>query len=342
MPLFIHLTDGSVIEDSALGAGIPENALWIDVLDPAGDERARIEEALGFSLPTRQEMHEIEHSSRLYLRDGRLHMTASILFQTLSDHPETRAITFILEKKRLTTMRFITPRSFGLYRERLAKEPHHLQSADDCLAGLLDSVVDRIADVLEEIDAGINQVSHRIFAAPAQTSGKRAGKTVGKGAGKAKAGDKPPVDLQAELREVERSAYRLSKVTESLVGLNRLVTFLTAHPTGGGSKSAKLAIKSVLRDIQSLRSQATHLTDRVTFLLDATLGMINIEQTAIIKIISVMSVVFLPPTVIASLYGMNFAVMPELKWAWGYPFAIGLMILSAILPYKIFKKRGWL
>lgn len=336
MPIFIHNLDGTAIEDPDLAAeGLPKSTLWVDVLDPQGDERARIEEALGFALPSRQEMHEIEHSSRLYLRDGRLYMTASILFQTLSDHPETRAITFILDRDRLVTMRFITPRSFGLFRERLQQEPHHLKSAEDCLAGLLDSVVDRIADVLEEIDAGINQISHRIFAAPRQQPGSAKH-------GSTKAGAPPQTDLQSELREVERSAYRLSKVTESLVGLTRLFTFLNAHPTKAAGRTSKLAMKSVQRDVQSLRSQATHMTERVTFLLDATLGMINIEQTAIIKIISVMSVIFLPPTVIASLYGMNFVVMPELKWAWGYPFAIALMIVSAILPYKIFKRKGWL
>lgn len=330
MPISIYQTDGTAIEDPELaGAGLPDGTLWVDVLDPQGDERARIEEALGFALPTRQEMHEIEQSSRLYLHDGRLYMTASLLFQTLSDSPETRAVTFILERERVVTMRFITPRSFGLFRERLKLEPHHLKSAEDCLVGLLDCVVDRVADVLEEIDAGINQIAHRIFAAPRRQ------------ARRPKAGETPPTDLQAELREVERSAYRLSKVTESLVGLTRVVTFLTAHPTGG-SKTAKLAVKSVQRDIRSLRDQSNHLTERVTFLLDATLGMINIEQTAIIKIISVMSVVFLPPTVIASLYGMNFAFMPELKWAWGYPFALVMMILSAVLPYKIFKRKGWL
>ncbi len=341
MPIIIHNQDGTAVENPDLVADGPlKGALWVDVLDPQGDERTRIEEALGFSLPSRQEMHEIEHSSRLYLREGRLYMTASILFQTLSDHPETRAVTFILDHDRLVTMRFITPRSFGLFRERLEQEPHHLKSAEDCLAGLLDSVVDRIADVLEEIDAGINLISHRIFAAPRQQPGNTRPGT-GK-AGKGKVGAPLQTDLQSELREVERSAYRLSKVTESLVGLTRLFTFLNAHPTKAAGRTSKLAMKSVQRDVQSLRSQATHLTERVTFLLDATLGMINIEQTAIIKIISVMSVIFLPPTVIASLYGMNFVVMPELKWAWGYPFAIVLMILSAVLPYKIFKRKGWL
>lgn len=331
MPICIHLKNGKALDDPALGDGsLPDDSLWIDILDPQGDERSRIEEALDFELPTRLEMHEIEHSSRLYMRDDRLFMTASVLFQTLSERPETRAVTFILDRQRLVTMRYITPRSFSAFRDRLETELHHLNSAEDCLAGLLDAVVGRIADVMEEIDAGINLISHRIFAAPRSQDGKR------------KKEDPPPTDLQEELREVERSASRLSKVTESLVGLNRMMTFLNAHPNKSGSKSSKLALKSVLRDIQSLRDQAKTLTERVTFLLDATLGMINIEQTAIIKIISVMSVVFLPPTVIASLYGMNFTFMPELKWAWGYPFAIVLMILSAILPYKIFKRRGWL
>jgi magnesium transporter len=319
-----RLIDGKVVgEVLAAGAAIPPKPLWLDLFEPDEAEEAQVEALAGIDIPTPEEMREIETTSRLYSEGPGLFMTASVLNKGDTPEPETRAITFILVNGILITLRYATPQPFRIFPARLHNHPELATSAEMTLVGLLDAIVDRIADTLEMVDSTVGELSRSVFA-PIR---------------KEMAG---PRDYSAELRIIGLNAVRCSKVDESLVGLSRLLIFLDANLRATGQKAVRIRIKDLQRDINSLASYVERLSEKLVLMLDATLGLINIQQNAIIKIFSVVAVVFLPPTLIASIYGMNFELMPELGWPWGYPFALGLMVLSAVLPYWLFKRKGWL
>jgi magnesium transporter len=301
---------------------LPAEAVWIDLVAPTPDEERRVEGLLDVEVPTREEMQEIEVSSRLYQENGAVYMTATVLCKSQSERPEATAVSFILAGDRLITLRYAEPQPFTLFSARCQRAPGAYVRGDTVLAGLLDALIDRIADVLEHIGLEVDDISHEIF----EHSSKP-----GRG------------DFQGILRRLGMRGDLTSKVRESLVGVGRLLMFLTQASTAQKlGKDLRNRLRTMNRDVRSLTDHASFLSGKINFLLDATLGMINIEQNAIIKIFSVAAVVFLPPTLIASIYGMNYEYMPELHWAFGYPIALLLMVASAITPYLYFKRRGWL
>jgi magnesium transporter len=303
---------------------LPVAAVWIDLVSPTPDEERQVEALLGVGVPTREEMQEIEVSSRLYEENGALYMTATVVAKADTQHPEASAVSFILTGDRLVTVRYAEPQSFELFAGRCQRSPGPYARGDAVLAGLLDALIDRVADVLEHIGLEVDGISHEVFEHPA--SPRKTG------------------DFQGILRALGRRGDLTSKVRESLVGIGRLLMFF-GHANVANTKTQKdlrNRLRTMSRDVRSLTEHASFLSGKINFLLDATLGMINIEQNAIIKIFSVVAVVFLPPTLIASIYGMNFELMPELHWAIGYPLALALMLGSAIAPYLYFKRRGWL
>jgi len=301
-----------------------DRVVWVDLVDPTRDEEAALEQGLGIGIPTREEMAEIEISSRLYYEDGAAFMTAMLPAQAHSDAPQMGPVTFVLAGARLVTIRYHEPRAFQTFPARAEKVAVGCTSGETTLLSLLEAVVDRLADILERAGDDIDRTSQGVF----QQSGAKPTRSRG---------------FQEVLEQIGREGDLTSDIRHSLVTLERLVGFLghvtTQHKS---SKDVRDRLKTLARDVRSLTDHASFLSQKITFLLDATLGMINIEQNAIIKIFSVAAVVFLPPTLIASIYGMNFERMPELEWMLGYPFALGLMIVSAILPYWYFKRRGWL
>ena len=304
-------------------APLPPEAVWIDLVAPTQEEERRVESVLGVEVPTREEMQEIEISSRLYEENGALYMTATIVAKADTEHPEASAVSFILAGDRLVTVRYAEPQPFALFSARCQRAPGAYSRGEAVLAGLLDSLIDRIADVLERIGLEVDDISHEIFEHSARPSGGS--------------------DFQDILRRLGRRGDLTSKVRESLVSVGRLLMFLTqASAAQKIAKDLRNRLRTMSRDVLSLTDHASFLSSKINFLLDATLGMINIEQNAIIKIFSVVAVVFLPPTLIASIYGMNFAYMPELQWPFGYPMALLLMLASAVTPYLYFKRRGWL
>lgn len=316
--------NGAVVADGVeVGAALPERPLWIDLLDPTAEERTMVEAFARLEVPTLSEMREIETSSRLYREGSALVMIASILNHAETFQPETRPVAFILVFGTLITVRDGAPQPFRVFPSRLQSEPQLAATAETALVGLLDAIVDRIADTLEMVDTTVSELSRAIF------------EPIDDGLPRTK-------NYSGALKAVGLNAIRCSKVDESLVGLSRLLIFLDAGLRQTGNKDARSRIKDLQRDIQSLANYVERLSEKLQLMLDATLGLVNIEQNAIIKIFSVVAVVFLPPTLIASIYGMNFKVMPELDWSWGYPFALALMVMSAILPYWLFKRRGWL
>jgi magnesium transporter len=301
-----------------------DHLTWIDLVNPSDAEEEELERHLGINIPTREEMQEIEISSRLYQENGAAFMTATLPAQTDGDYPQIAPVTFVLAGQRLITVRYHEPRAFKTFPMRAEKVPTGCEDGASVLISLLEALVDRLADVLERAGQDIDRISRGVF----EHKGAKPTKTR---------------DFQKVLEELGRKGDLTSHIRDSLTSLERLAGFFTHVATQRKSgKDLRERLKTLLRDLRSLTDHSGFLSQKITFLLDATLGMINIEQNAIIKIFSVAAVVFLPPTLIASIYGMNFEMMPELEWLFGYPFAIGLMILSAILPFVYFKRRGWL
>ena len=307
----------------AAGDGIPAGSLWLDLLNPTIDERRAVDRYLNMELPTRADMEEIEISSRLYQEDGGIFMTALVLSNTDSERPGADAVTFVLAREKLITLRYIDPQPFRTYAARCDRATVPVSKAELVLTSLLDTVVDRMADVLERIGAEVETISREIFE-PDQQS---------------RPGGR---DFQDVLRRLGRKNDLTGKMRESLLSISRGLSFLTQALDARPSKEVKAHLKTLTRDVQSLQSHSSYLDGKLTYLQDATLGLINIDQNNIIKIMSVAAMVFLPPTLFASIWGMNFADMPELREWWGYPLAIGMMIASAVVPYVWFKRRGWL
>ncbi|HSD74533.1 MAG TPA: magnesium/cobalt transporter CorA [Steroidobacteraceae bacterium] len=309
------------------GGALPNDALWVDLIDPKQEQEQLVESTYGIDVPTREEMKEIEASNRLYEENGVLYMTITIVTRLDSDLPESAQITFILAKDRLVTNRYSDPLPFQRFIAYAERHPAVCSSAAALLAGLIEAIVNRMADVLERVGADLDALSSEVFSPPKRW--RRSAKSVAR-------------DSRTILSRVGQNGDLTSKARESLVTLNRLLTFVQQSAAVSLANEVRARFRTLGRDVLALSDHASFLGNKANFLLEATLGMLNIEQNNIIKIFSVAAVVFLPPTLIASIYGMNFHVMPELSWLFGYPFAIGLMVVSAILPYLYFKRRGWL
>lgn len=299
-----------------------DGLLWLDLIDPTDDERAAVEQRFGLSIPSQADMAEIEPSNRLYEEHGALFMTATLVAHVDSGQPRSEPVTFILAARLLITLRHIDPKAFRTYAAQLSKSRLVDARSVGVLLGLLEAVVARQADILERVSLDADQISAHVFR-PTEL-----------------AQPKPPSEL---LRDIGRSGELTSRLREAVVSLIRLLTYF-GHPENGyaGDDSLRERINILSRDLASLGDFANYQSSKVQFLLDATLGRINIEQTNIIKIFSVAAAAFLPPTLIASIYGMNFDVMPELHSVLGYPLALVAMLLSAVLPLWYFKRKGWL
>jgi magnesium transporter len=302
-----------------------ERVVWADLFEPTKEEEATIENWIGVGIPTREEMQEIEISSRLYVENGAFFMTATLPAHADGDRPVMSPVTFVLSQNRLITVRYHEPRAFQTFPMRAEKADIGCTNGETILLALLEAIVDRLADVLERAGSEVIEISHDIFHPAEKKASKR---------------DR---GFQIILRRIGRKEDLVSNIQDSLLSLQRLSGFFgQAMVPRKNDKDLRARVKTLSRDVSSLSDHASFLSQKITFLLDATLGMINIEQNAIIKIVSVAAVVFLPPTLVASVYGMNFDVMPELKWLLGYPFALFLMVISAVLPFWYFKRRGWL
>lgn len=306
-----------------------KNAVWIDLAFPLEHERLAVEDALGIELPTKADMTEIEASSRVY-RDGAAQvMNVLMVVGVDSEEPAGVPVSLVLLPNQLVTVRYSDPRAFRSLDSSCSKLAPGA-NATHLLIRLLDNVVDRTADILERMGVEIDSLSSQIF-----------------GLDRPKTLRLSNADLQVILRRIGTTQFVLNKVHDSLVTLMRALSFLSLGQDDGVShvkpdKLTRESLKTLTRDIMSLLENSGYLTNNVGFLLDAALGRISIEQNAIVKIFSVAAVIFLPPTLVASVYGMNFTHMPELEWVGGYPMALLVMVMSAVLPYLYFKRRGWL
>lgn len=326
--LKVHATRDNCLKRSLdIGAApetppdIPAEALWVDLFSPAPAEREAVRALMNIEPPTREDMEEIEVSSRLYSEDGAIFMTALVMSRTDSAEPECQPVSFVLQGERLLTVRYTEPQPFNTFATRAERQTGMWGKGDIILAGLLEAIIDRTADVLERVGSEIDGVSRDVFRSNAGGAEK---------------------DYQNILMRLGRHNDLCSKAREHLVSFSRMLAFLTQALETKQSKDMKGHLKTMTRDVQALSDHASYLTNKITFLLDAVLGVVSIEQNRIIKIFAVASTIVMPPTLIASIYGMNFKHMPELEWMGGYPMSIGLMALSAIVPYMYFRWRGWL
>jgi magnesium transporter len=297
------------------------DALWIDLDCPTGAEEDAVEATLGIDIPTREDMQEIEVSSRIYREDGVLFLTAQIVATVDARETEIGPVTFVVCPDRLVTVHYHHPGSLVHFAEWAARHDTALGGGVDAALGLLESAVDRLADILEGEARKLDALSTAIFAAH-RPRGK--GETLG-----------------VVLQRIGRAEDLNGKVSESLVTIQRLVGYLAVTSEHPDLKlipeGERPAVRTLAQDVRSLREAAGTQSAKIRFLLDATLGVISIRQSDVIKIFSVVAFVFLPPTLIASIYGMNFVHMPELQWPYGYPMALGMMVVSALVPYLFFR-----
>ena len=314
---------GSLRKVEVADEALPPETVWIDLKSPTLPEEKLVEQLIGIEVPTREDMQEIEISSRLYTESGARYMTATLMCGADTPTPRITPVSFILSAHRLVTVRYDEPKAFPLVAAKLGRSCSPVLSGDMVMLELLDTVIDRCADILERAGAEVDSVSSQVFETSAERGHSRSYSQI--------------------LRTIGRKGDLTSKVRESLVSIGRLISFVTVETEATRwSKEQKAQLKTQQRDVQSLTDHASYLSNKITFVLDAMLGVVNLEQNNIIKLFSVMAVVLMPPTLIASVYGMNFRMMPELEWTFGYPMALGAMLLAAIGPYLFFKWKKWL
>ncbi|MGK3144059.1 magnesium/cobalt transporter CorA [Pantoea sp. C2G6] len=291
-------------------------SVWVDLIEPEEGERERVQSELGQSLATRPELEDIEASARFFEDEDGLHIHSFFFYEDADDHAGNSTVAFTIREDRLYTLRERELPAFRLYRMRARNQTLIDGNAFELLLDLFETKIEQLADEIENIYSALEKLSRVIM--------------------EGQQGEEYDLAL-SRLAELEDIGW---KVRLCLMDTQRALNFLVRKARLPGNQLEQA--REILRDIESLLPHNESLFQKVNFLMQAAMGFINIEQNRIIKIFSVVSVVFLPPTLVASSYGMNFEFMPELKWSFGYPAAIGLMILAGLAPYLYFKRKNWL
>jgi len=315
MLTIFRLADGRLTQVSAdAQAPPPDDAIWIDMVDPTAEDRLLVERAYKVHLPNREEIIEIEASSRFFRDDDGLHIH-SLFLHDFEDTTVNVAVAFILNHHRLFTLHEQELATFHLFRQAADRQPDIATDATSILLSLFENKVDHLADILETVYTGLEPVSQAVLG-------------------------RKDTEMEVLLGNIARFEDITGKVRLSLLDAQRALTFVQRN-SQLGSETQEQA-QELLRDIDSLMPHTAFLFEKINFLMSAVHGFTNIEQNQIIKILSVAAVIFLPPTLIASIYGMNFHFIPELHWHYGYPAALLLMVISGFVPMWYFKKKGWL
>ena len=317
------LRDGGLVRVPVVtGAAPPPEALWVDLIEPTPDEERLVESTLRIDVPTREEMREIESSNRLYEEDGGVYLTSTIVTKLDTEAPQNTQVTFILKDGRLITNRYTDPLPFRRYVAYAERHAASCNSSPAILAGLVEAVVNRIADVIERVGSDLDGVSATVFTHQRRRRGGR--------------------DFREVLETIGRSGELIAKARESLMSLGRLLAFVQQSAVVQLPQEVRTRLRTLSRDVVAMSDHASFLGNNVSFILDATLGMISIDQNNILKIFSVVTVFLLPPSVIGAAYGMNFEHIPGSHEPWGFAVALGAMVASAVVPWLLFKRRGWL
>jgi len=322
--LYRRQDDVVVAEVFTEGNDLPQDVIWIDADRPTDSELASLQKQMGIQLPSKDDVWKNQILNRLYMRNGVAYMTAAVISKVDTPYPEGSAITFVLKQDALLTIRVISPTSFKEFAHRIVSPTEKFPTAAHVLEGLLEEMIDRVSHNIEIVEDMLDIVSHRIFGTDAYE-------------GKAQ---NPSELMKSVLKQMGVCADLNSKINESLHSINRLLHFF--KQTVPEAQMLGRDVDILIADTLVLTRQTDFAAEKIAFQLDATLGMINVEQNVIIKMFSVVAVFFMPPTLVASIYGMNFKFMPELEWINGYPMAISLMVLCAVVPYLYFRKKGWL
>lgn len=296
---------------------LPNTALWIDLLAPDPEQVAAVE-ALGVSVPSLDEMQEIEVSNRLYRDKGADYMTVVLPGTSTAGLAVASPVTFILTATRIVTVRHHSPRPFDTYPSRAGQNAAGCATPEQVFLGLAEEVIGRLADLLEEAGNALDAAGRRIFSA-----------------GEAKRPDL----LQQTLEEAGRQGELLGRTRLAMMTLERALSYIGTREY---APDLLPVLDSRMADLQALAVHADFLSGRVSLISDATLGMISLAQNATVSIVSVVTALFLPPTLVASAYGMNFDRMPWLHSSWGYAATLALMLGSALGTYLFFKWKGWL
>jgi magnesium transporter len=324
-----------MLETHPSGDGAPAiaSAVWIDLLQPTAEEIARVRAATGLRVPTENQISEIESSSRLAFDGGAFYLSAPLTAVDADGEHQLTPVGFVLSSRVLLTIHFVPLAAFDAYRDDSASQPP--RDAEEALLRIFELIVDRAADNLERAGAACDELSRAAF-----RKGRGGGKARNKGAGDTT--HKVASKLSAALRRIGGTAEQVSRMRDELLGLGRIGAYLEESGIEGAPRVNPTRLKGIRADIASLSDYEAHLSGKLQFLLDATLGFINIEQNEIVKTLTIASVVGIPPVLVAGIYGMNFRVMPELRWALGYPMALALIVVSGLVPLWFFKRRGWM
>jgi magnesium transporter len=317
------------LEELAPADPVPAEAAWLDLVQPNPDEDRAAERFLAATLPSREETEEIEFSSRFYAEDGAVFLTASLLTGVERHEPTLSPLTIVVAGDRIATVRYDDLRAMRQFVVRANKPGSGCSSTAAVFLGLIEAIIDRTADVLERLSQDVDRVNQEVFKRPTEDISRQ----------NVQWGRR----LEHVITVIGTQGDLAAKARESLSSLERLIQYAgLALPLVNAKGSSRSRLKLAARDVKSLEDHVEFLSNKITFLLDATLGLINVQQNEVIRILTVATTVFFPPTLLGTMWGMNFRWMPELSLPFAYPIAILLMCASAVLPYLYFKRRGWL
>ena len=300
------------------------DAIWIDLIDPSDEERTVLEKRLDQTLAEERELEDLEASARFFEDEDGLHLHSFFYCLDDDDYADIATVGFTIRDGRLFTLRERDLPAFRLYRMRSRREKMIDGNAYELLLDLFETKIEQLADVIENIYADLEKLSRVVLSTQDKSE-------------KEKRNGTEFDDALSDLTELEDMS---SKVRLCLMDTQRALSFLLRKTRLPNNQLEQA--RDIMRDIESLQPHNESLFQKVNFLMQAAMGFINIEQNRIMKFFSLVSVMFLPATLVASTYGMNFEFMPELHFQYGYPMAIGLMICAAATPYLYFKRKGWL
>lgn len=320
---------GTVLPAGFEGRGLPSGVVLIDLLRPDPAEIAYVQRVTGLTLPSSQRMSEVEVSSRLAMQRKTLQVTSPIVYRTDAVAVNTSPVGFMLSEKLLVTLRFVELKSFDdFFAQKPFRTTDPVQAPVELFLGLLETIVDRMADAMEQIGVDLDRVSRHIFKPESDP----------------RATTKPTLierRLNRALRTIGQNGDHTSHARDSLLGLGRLVAYVGTHAGERMSEPMKARLETLKQDIASLNDYEGRLSDKVQFLLDSTLGFINVEQNRLFKLLTIASVIGVPPTFVVGLYGMNFKNMPEIDWSYGYEFGWAMILVSIVVPAFYLKWKGW-
>ncbi|MBX9862787.1 MAG: magnesium transporter CorA family protein [Hyphomicrobium sp.] len=321
--LTIYDTNGESLVRHNETAPISPDTVWYDLLNPTKEEDNHVEALLKISVPTRAEMREIEASSRFYHENGASYMTGFIAHNIDEQTLGSSTLTFILTGNALVTVRYSDTKAFPTFLSRVERRDATCRTGASIMVGLIETLIEQQADLIVNIQDRVEKIAQGIFSLDKRRT--------------------RDTKLDVLLKGIGKQGDMVARLSESATSIERVLHVLrnTAQERNCDGKIFQ-RIGTTDRDLKSLSEHMRFLSDRIGFLLNATLGLISNEQNQIIKLFSVMAVMLMPPTLVASIYGMNFEHMPEIKWLHGYPMALGLMVISAVIPFLYFRRKGWL